>query len=120
MIDSIYESSTYLVASKQALQTPEKKKFIDSLVMLLNSVLIGRQSVWIEFNVLGPNAKAHLEHITRWLPAMGAPTVADLYGREGFGVKSVVRKDELANLLPKVKLAGGTDIIVYSVSQVLP
>jgi len=148
IIDSIYESSTYLVASKFALQNEVKARTVQNLKLLLESALSARKSAWIEFNLLTDPGSADdmtaatsstggagyppspstfrpltaaqkLTRLSTWLPAIQAPTVSNLFGKEGYAVKSIVPRDELSTLLPKIKLGGGRDIIVSNVNQVL-
>ena len=50
---------------------------------------------------------------------MRAPTVAPLFGEEGFAVKIAVKKNESVKLIPKLKAMGATDILEYEFRKVV-
>jgi ATP phosphoribosyltransferase-like protein len=54
------------------------------------------------------------------LPCMREATVAPLFGDAGFAVRAAIPRTELPTLLPELKAAGGTDIVVSSVDQIVP
>jgi ATP phosphoribosyltransferase len=115
VIDTILTSSTRLYASKKALADPLKKRAIDEFVLLLQSVLHGRGRKMVEFNV-----PKHLhDAIVPRVPCMRAPTVAQLSGDAGYAVKVVVKRQDLPELLPRLKQLGALDIIVSDVSQIV-
>jgi len=64
--------------------------------------------------------KAKFAGMVADLPAMRSPTVAPLYGDEGYGVKIAVKKHEIPELLPRLKKAGATDIVEYDLRKVVP
>ena len=51
---------------------------------------------------------------------MGEATVAPLFGNSGYAVKAAVPKERLPELIPAVKVAGGSDVVVTSLSQIVP
>jgi ATP phosphoribosyltransferase len=116
IIDTILKSTTRLYASKFALDNQSKRQRIEDLVLLLKSVLEARQRVVIEINV----AASFLDSVSSLLPAMKYPTISELIGNSGFVVKAAVLKKDLVKLVPKIKQAGGTDIIVTSLTNVIP
>ena len=54
------------------------------------------------------------------LPCMRQATVAPLYGNGGFAVRAAVPKQLLPQVIPAVKAAGATDVVVSSLSQIVP
>ena len=54
------------------------------------------------------------------LPAMRSPTVAPLYGDNGYAVKIAVRKNEISDLIPRLKRLGAGDIVEYDLRKVVP
>jgi len=113
----ILSSSTRLVANKDSLQDPLKAQKIADVLLLLQSVLEARKRLLIEMNV----PENRLEAIMPALPVMKAPTVSKLYGQsgEGYAVKTAVLKADVPSLIPKLKALGATDILVYSLRQVI-
>jgi ATP phosphoribosyltransferase len=112
----IMESSTRFVASRAALANPEKRNRIEELVMLFKAVLDGRETVMLEMNV----SSAGFSALVAGLPAMRSPTVSPLYGDAGFAVKIAVKKDEVPDLIPRLKRLGAADIVEYDLRKVVP
>ena len=116
IIDVIACSSTRLYASPKAMRDSSKRERIRHLVMLVESVLAARERVMVEVNVDSQS----LDGVIRTLPCMRQPTVSPLRGDSGFAVKAAVRRDQLPSIIPQVKAAGGTDVIVTGLSQIVP
>jgi ATP phosphoribosyltransferase len=116
IIDTLLESSTRFVASRSAMGDPEKRSRIDELVMLFRAVLDGRDRVMLEMNI----PKSRFEEIAADLPAMRSPTVAPLYGGEGYAVKIAVKRYEVPEIIPRLKKLGALDIVEYDLRKVVP
>ena len=116
VIDVIADSSTRLYASSKAMHNPAKKRFIEHLAMLVQSVLVARERVMVEVNV----DMQSLEGVIRVLPCMREPTVSPLRGDAGYAVKAAVPRDKLPLVIPEIKAAGGTDVVVTDLSQIIP
>jgi ATP phosphoribosyltransferase len=116
ILDTLMESSTRFVASRLALEDPEKRNRIEELAMLFKAVIDGREKVMLEMNV----AKSLFSALVTGLPAMRSPTVAPLYGDAGFAVKIAVKKGEVPALIPHLRKLGATDIVEYDLRKVVP
>jgi ATP phosphoribosyltransferase len=116
IIDELMRSSTRLYANPKALEDPVRRQRIEDLVLVLEAVLAARKRVMVEVNVNG----GKLEAVIAALPAMRQPTVSKLAGGEGYAVKAAVSRSELPRVIPKVKAAGGTDLVVSAPSQIVP
>ncbi|MBL9100856.1 MAG: ATP phosphoribosyltransferase [Myxococcales bacterium] len=112
----LMRSSTRLYAHPAALDDPARRARIDALVLLLRSVLEARARVMVELNVPGDR----LDAVIAVLPCMRRPTLARLFGDDGYAVKAAVPRDRLADLVPLLKACGGSDIVVYPLSQIVP
>ena len=77
---------------------------------------------WILRQLLpGVNVAADkLEAVCALLPCMREPTIATLHDAAGFAVKAAVRRDTLPTLVPRIKIAGGTDVVITPISQIVP
>ncbi len=115
IVDTLLESSTRFVASKIALADPDKRRRIEELAMLFKAVLDGRGKVMLEMNVV----KARFAELVTGLPSMRSPTVAPLYGDDGYAVKIAVKRDEVPELIPRLKRLGATDIVEYDLRKVV-
>jgi ATP phosphoribosyltransferase len=116
IVDELMRSSTRLYANPRTLEDPAKRAEVDKLVMLLNSVLEARERAMLEFNVPSVNPDAIIDA----LPAMREPTLAKLHHDAGFAVKVAVPRKDLPTLIPKIKAAGGTDLVVSNIEQIVP
>jgi ATP phosphoribosyltransferase len=114
IIGTLLESSTRFVASHSAMADSEKRSRIEELAMLFRAVLDGRDRVMLEMNI----PKEQFESLST-LPAMRSPTVAPLYGDAGFAVKIAVKKDEVPDIIPKLKKLGAIDIVEYDLRKVV-
>ncbi len=116
IVDELLTSSTRLYASRRAWADPAKRARLDDLALLLRSVLEARRRVMVEVNV-SPDT---LDAVVGVLPAMRRPTVSPLLGDTGFAVKAAVPRDALARVLPALRAAGGTDVVVTPCAQIVP
>ena len=116
VFDEVLRSSTRLYAHARALDDPGKRALIEHLTLLLRSVLDARQRVMLEVNVT-PQA---LEAVVAILPGMREPTIASLHHAAGFAVKAAVPRADLPALIRAVKEAGGTDLVVFEIAQIIP
>ncbi|MCC6230106.1 MAG: ATP phosphoribosyltransferase [Phycisphaerales bacterium] len=116
VFDQLLTSSTRLYANPAALGRRETRELADRLVLLLGSVLEARKRVMLEVNV--PREK--LEAVCRVIPCMREPTISPLHAESGYAVKAAVPREQLPKLIPDIKSAGGTDIVVSPVAQIVP
>lgn len=116
IIDTLARSSTRLYANPTALADPARRATIDGLVMLLRSVLDARQRVMFEVNV----AAGQLDAVCALIPCMREPTIATLHDNAGFAVKAAVPRSALPTLVPRVKVAGGSDVVISPIAQIVP
>ncbi len=116
IVDTVITSSTRLYASPQAMRNEVKRERIEDLRLLLGSVLDARKRVMVEVNA----PEDRLEEVVSLLPCMREATVAPLYGNSGYAVKAAVLRDELPDIIPAIKAAGASDVVVTSISQIVP
>ena len=116
IVDTVITSSTRLYASPQAMETDGKRERIEDLSLLLRSVLDARKRVMIEVNA----PEDCLKEVVSLLPCMREATVAPLFGNSGYAVKAAVLREKLHEIIPAIKAAGGTDVAVTDISQIVP
>ena len=83
IVDVLMRSSTRLYAHRAALDDPSRRRRIDDLVLLINSVLEARRRVMLEVNA----SAACLDAVVAVLPPMRQATVSRLFGDSGYAVK---------------------------------
>jgi ATP phosphoribosyltransferase len=114
IIETVMQSSAVLIANKKALEDPQKSEKIYDILTLLKGVVDGSKRIHIFVNV----KKANLQKLLTELPALKNPTISPLADEAWVGVNTVIERDCLIELLPKIRrLAQG--IVVYEPRQVL-
>jgi ATP phosphoribosyltransferase len=114
IIDTVMQSSAVLIANKKALEDPEKQEKIFDIVALLKGVVDGSKRIHIFVNV----KKENLQKLLTELPALKNPTISPLADDTWVSVNTVIEKDCLIGILPKIRrLAQG--LVVYEPRQVL-
>ncbi len=89
---------------------------LDGIVTMLGSVIAAKGRKYLMMNA--PAAKAReLEEI---LPGLESPSVLSLAHAGMVAIHSVVGADEVWGLLPKLKAAGATGILVLPIEKLLP
>ncbi len=115
IIHTVLESSTRFIANRTALEDPRKAERIHQMQLLFQAALDARDRVMLEMNV----PKAHFDDTVELLPCMRSPTVSPLYGEAGYAVKVAVKKEQVIDLIPKLKKLGVTDILEYELRKVI-
>jgi len=115
IVDTVMESSTQFIANTDVLKDPGKRKDIEDLLTLMQSVINGRERVLLEMNC----TNEQITSIVNFLPCMRHPTVSKLYQEKGFAVKAAVKKSEIRDLIPKLISAGATDILETAIRKAI-
>jgi len=116
IIETLMTSSTRLYANPRSLEDLRIRTACDEFVLLLRSVLEARRRVMVEVNVTADR----LQDVVRMLPCMRQPTVSPLNESDGFAVKAAVPREDLPEVIPRIKAAGGSDVVVSSIHQIVP
>jgi len=116
IVDEILQSTTRVFASTVAMDDPGKREKLDQMKMLMQSTLNAQRKVLLEMNV----SKEDLEKLVNKLPAMRTPTVAPLYGQEGYAVKAAVPSKDVSTLIPQLLELGARDILEYRLEKLVP
>lgn len=115
VVETLATSSTQFAAHPGTLQVPAKAFAAKHLCLLLKSVLDARGKQLIEFNI----GAQDLERIVDALPAMRAPTISPLYHGVGHAVKLVMPRKDVPKWIGIISAAGGSDILVTNLQQIV-
>jgi len=119
IVETICESTTQLIANSKALADPWKRRKIESLKTLLLGAVEADGKVGIKLNV----PERRLKELMGVLPAMKRPTISKLWSADGsdpwWAVETVIEERDVKALIPKLKDAGGQDIIEYPLNKVI-
>jgi ATP phosphoribosyltransferase len=117
ILQTVMESSTWFVASREAMDNGEKREQILELKMLFEAVLTGRRYVMLEMNV----DQGHYGELVDFLKAEGmkSPTISPLFEDKGYAVKIAPHRNRIPALIPQLKKHGATDILEFALSKVV-
>src|SRR5712692_8193709 len=113
-IGALLESQAVLIAGPPALQ--ENGELLERLRLMLSGVVAAPRRRYVMMNA----PASALDAIRAVLPSMEAPSVLNLAEPGQIAVHAAVEADELWNLLPPLKAAGASDILVIPVERLLP
>ena len=113
-IGDILASEAILLTNPQAVrQRPDE---LDGIVTMLGSVIAARGRKYLMMNA--PAAK--LGELEALLPGLESPSVIPLAHAGMIAIHSVVGADEVWGLLPRLKGAGASGILVLPIEKILP
>lgn len=115
IIDTLLESTTRLIANKQAWQDEEKRNKIENMAMLLQAALTADGLVGLKMNV--PTAK--LDEVLAELPSLKNPTISSLSDNEWVAAEIIVEESLVRELIPRLKRAGASGIVEYPLNKVI-
>lgn len=115
IIDVLFESTTKLIANREAWQDPWKRKKIEDIALLLRAALTAEEKVGLKMNVARPDLPA----VLACLPALKNPTISPLSGDEWVAVETVADKRRVRTLILELKQAGAQGIIEYPLNKVV-
>jgi len=113
-IGDLLASEAILLTNPQAVrQRPDE---LDGIVTMLGSVIAARGRKYLMMNA--PAAK--LGELEALLPGLESPSVIPLAHAGMIAIHSVVGADEVWGLLPRLKGAGASGILVLPIEKILP
>ena len=115
IVHELMKTNTQLIANKDAWADPWKRKKIEQIRVLLNGSLEAMGKVGIKLNV----SKENLNRVMKLLPSLKAPTVSGLFHEEWFAVETIVGKNAVRELIPRLQEAGAQGIIEYPLNKVI-
>ncbi len=115
IIDTVLESNTQLIASRQACADAAKRQKIDNIALMLLGAINAQGRVGLMLNV----RRADLKTVLAVLPALNSPTVSALSDEDWVAVNTILEETVVRDVLPKLKAAGATGIVEYPLNKVV-
>ena len=115
VIDTVIQSTTRLVANKEAWTNSFKREKIENIAILLKAAINARSMVGLKMNV----KKTDLPSILKVLPAEKSPTVSSLADSDYVAVEVIIDEKTERSILPALKRAGASGIITYPLNKVI-
>jgi ATP phosphoribosyltransferase len=116
IVETLMTSTTRFIANQAAWDDVWKRDKIESLALLMKGALAAREKVGLKMNV----PRAALAKVTKLLPAEKSPTVSNLLDSDWVAIEVILPDVEERRLVPLLKKAGATGIIVYPLNKVVP
>lgn len=116
IVGTILESTTVLIANREAWKDPWKREKIRKIEMLLAGALRAEETVGLKMNV----QQGDLSRVLKVLPAMQNPTVSSLSEEGWFSLEVIVDERVVRDLIPVLKSAGASGIVEYPLNKVIP
>ncbi|MCM8800914.1 MAG: ATP phosphoribosyltransferase [Candidatus Omnitrophica bacterium] len=114
-IATICESTTQFIANKDAYKDSWKRNKMEQVVLLLKGAILAEQKVGLKMNV----KERDLKKVIAILPALKKPTVSALSEKGWLAVETVIDEELVSSLVPRLKKAGASGIIEYSLNKVI-
>jgi ATP phosphoribosyltransferase len=115
IVKELMQSNTQLIVNKKSWEDPWKREKIENISLLLQGALRADELVGLKMNVPEESLKA----IIPLLPSLNAPTIAHLYQSNWLSVETIVSKNVVRELIPKLIKEGAEGIIEYSLNKVV-
>ncbi|CAI48622.1 ATP phosphoribosyltransferase [Natronomonas pharaonis DSM 2160] len=112
VVDEVLESSVRLFADPAVADDPK----VEQVTTAFRSVLDADGKRYLMMNV----PEDSLDAVEAEIPGMGGPTVMDVAGQDTVAVHVVVDEREVFEVIPKLKAAGATDILVTEIERLVP
>jgi len=113
-VGGLLTSQAVLIGGKAALA--EQRDLLERLELMLSCVVAARRRRYVMMNATVDTLPA----IRAVLPSMGAPTVLPLADEGAIAVHAAVEADHVWTLLPALKDAGASSILVLPVERLVP
>lgn len=115
IVEEILQSTTRFIANKGAWADPWKREKLENIALMLKSCLAAEGKVGLLMNV----RRSDLAAILQQLPALQKPTVASLSDPDWVDVNTIVDESYLRMIVPRLKAAGATGIVEYSINKII-
>lgn len=117
IVETVLESTTVMIANREAAKDAWKKQKIETVMMLLKGALNAEEKVGLKLNVEEKKLKSVLE----LLPALKRPTVSYLLdGREKWvAIEVIIDEKKVRELVPKLKQRDAEGIVEYPLNKVI-
>ena len=113
-IGDVLASEAVLVANPAALR--DRAEQLEAIDTMLRAVIAARGRKYLMMNA----PATHLGELEALLPALESPTIIPLAHEGMVAVHTVVGADEVWGLLPRLKTAGASGILVLPIEKIVP
>ncbi len=116
IVETIIESTTRFVANRKAWHDRWKRRKMENLALLLKGALAAEEKVGLKMNV----PQKAFKRVLSLLSAMHSPTVSSLSDAGWYAIDVVIDERTVRDIIPKLKSAGASGIVEYTLNKVIP
>jgi len=115
IVDEVIQSTSRLIANKDAIQDDWVKAKLENIALMLNSCLAAEGKVGMMMNV----KRDDLEKVLEVLPALQNPTVSSLSDPHWVAINTILEESYVRTTIPKLKAAGALGIVEYGINKII-
>jgi ATP phosphoribosyltransferase len=115
IIDTLLETNTKFIANKASWASPEKRRKIETIALLLTGALEAESKVGLKMNA----PKKSLEAIIKAVPSLRNPTISPLSNPEWVALETIIDESVVREILPQLKALGAEGIVEYPLNKVV-
>lgn len=112
-IEEVFVSEAVLLANRTALN--DRPEVIDSIQTMLSATLAARDRRYLMMNA----PKSKLSELEDLLPGLESPSIIPLAHEGMIAIHSVVEADQVWSLLPRLKAAGASGILILPIEKLV-
>ena len=116
IVETIIESTTRFVANRKAWHDKWKRQKMENLALLLKGALAAEEKVGLKMNV----PEKAFKRVLSLLSSMHSPTVSSLSDAGWYAIDVVIDERTVRDIIPKLKSAGASGIVEYTLNKVIP
>lgn len=115
VLETIFESTTRLIANKGAWADPAKRAKIQNIADLLTGALLAEVKVGLKMNM----RQELLPQFVELLPALRNPTISNLSDPDWIALEVMIDESVVRELIPKLKSLGAEGIVEYPLNKII-
>ncbi len=115
IVETVLESNTKFIASREAWADQAKRQKMETLVMLLKSAIDAAGKVGLMMNV----RKEDLATVLGILPALKKPTIGELSEPDWVAVNTIIEEKTVREIIPRLKAANAQGIVEYPLNKIV-
>jgi ATP phosphoribosyltransferase len=115
VLDTVLESTPRLIANRESVRDPWKKRKLDRLLVLLRGAIHAIDRVGLMMNV----PRDRLDRVLELLPALGTPTISQLADERWIAINTVIEERLVTELCPQLSEAGARGIVEYPLNKII-
>lgn len=115
IVHEILQSTTRLIANKDAYADPWKRAKIADIAMLLKAALAAHGKVGLMLNVHERN----LAEVEGLLPSLKSPTISKLQADGWYAINTIIDESLVRRLIPQLKASGAEGIVEFPLNKIV-